>query len=275
MMDAIFAVNSKQFTAGELIFDLLKLKTWQSMRYGGKMKSLLNKVSKLRQRLKANSGKGFTLIELLVAIVILSLVVFPTMQVFITATKTNSKSRTELQATITANSVLESAKAFSIRVFHEQCNGNISSFGLLAGKTENGATKSFAESGGSAGTLVLDTDNTYKIVTGQTFVADTLDVKSEYSYAINGIVQSNNTYDAVVVLKEAEYQDVDLKSTADGTASTYKETDVNGTYSNYNKKFDITVYVYKHASTPVYVGASSLDDNCLVKITGNKLDNAQ
>jgi type II secretory pathway pseudopilin PulG len=224
------------------------------------------------------------LVELLVAIAVLALVVFPTMEVFITATKTNSKSRTELQATITANSVMEGVESINISDVHSQCNGDLKSFSIVAGRTQNGVTKSFADSGGTAGTLTQDSSGNYQIVTGQTFVPDTLSTKSTYSYAINGIWQSNNSYDAVVILEESDYNDLDadgkdtgvkIKSSADSAAATFTESSVSATYSSYTKMFNITVYVYKHEDTPVYVGTSSLEDNCLVKLTGNKRDQAK
>ncbi len=242
---------------------------------------MIEKFKKFRKKLKENSNKGFTLVELLISIAILSLVVFPVFEVFVTATKTNSKSRTELQATLTANSVLESSKAFSIRVFHEQCAANYntvskSKFTLVAGEQSGGTVKSLLDAGGTAGILKLGDDGKYKLVqnSGEAFTADSLSVKSVYMYGVNGIKQSHNYYDAVVVFSECEYQDTEMTG-ANGNSVNYKESDSNGNYSDYNKKFDITVYVYKHQDTPVYVGATDLNENALLKITGNKLDNAQ
>lgn len=227
-----------------------------------------------REKMKAKGNQGFTLVELLVAIVILSLVVVPTMTVFITATKSNSKARTELQATITANSVLESAKAFSLYVFDQQCNtiytsSNASKFALIAGTT----TDSFVSSayGGTVGTVVFDgtkVDSVEKRDSTTPFV----ERDSKYAYALNGIKQSSSTYDALIVFEEADYQDVEING------STFTEGDVGTVYAEYNKEYTITIYVYKHNKTgnPEYIGKDlAVDDGALVVITGSKIDPAR
>ncbi|MGN0164975.1 MAG: prepilin-type N-terminal cleavage/methylation domain-containing protein [Lachnospiraceae bacterium] len=231
-----------------------------------------NSVPERKSRQKKSDG-GFTLVELLVAIVVLALVVVPTMTVFVTATKSNSKARTELQATITANSVLESAKAFSIYVFDVQCNttytsSNESQFTLIAGT----ASDSFVSSsyGGTVGTVEWDGDEVKAI-----FKRDAANPFQEradkYAYAINGIKQSNSTYDAIIVFEAQPYQDVDINGT------TYTEADVNSEYGTYNKEYKISVYVYKHNGTsPEYIGKdfSGDDHGALVVINGSKIDSA-
>lgn len=225
-----------------------------------------------RQKMKAGGNQGFTLVELLVAIVILSLVVVPTMTVFITATKSNSKARTELQATITANSVLESAKAFSLYIYDKQCNtiysdGNADKFTLIAGTT----TSSFVSSsyGGTVYTVVFDgtkVDSIKKRDATEPFV----ERDSKYAYALNGIKQSQSTYDALIVFEEADYQDVEING------STFTEGDVGTVYAEYNKEYTITIYVYKHSASPAYIGKDlAADSGALVVITGSKIDPAR
>lgn len=234
-----------------------------------KIKKIFQKNDK-KNKIK-NDNRGMTLVELLVAIAILTLIVFPTMQVFVAATKANSKARTELQATVTANSVLESAKAFSIYVYDKQCNtvytaANAGTFSLMAGTT----TDSFVSSayGGTVGSVELDggvVKNVYKRSTAFTESAES------YAYAINGVKQTNNTYDVVIVFDKADYRDVEI-NTSGGTIS---KDEVESIYPKYNKVYDISIYVYRHESTPAYIGKNlSSNSGALVEITGSKFDSA-
>lgn len=242
------------------------------------MKKLLRKFSEAKkvktENLKASSNKGFTLVELLVAIAVLALVVVPTLSVFVAATKSNSKARTELQATITANSVLESAKAFTIYSIDQQCNtvytdANASQFTLLAGTT----TESFVSSayGGEVGTVIFDSNDNVTIESvGKRNASITFSERAEkYAYYISGIKQSNSTYDAVIIFDELDYQDVEI----DGSVIT--ESDIQGIYDDYNKKYAIKIYVYKHSDSPAFIGKDPAnDENVLVKIEGSKVDRA-
>lgn len=56
------------------------------------------------------NNQGFTLIELIIAIIILGIVVTPFLHAFMTSTKLNVKSRTNSQATVIAQNVLEGLK---------------------------------------------------------------------------------------------------------------------------------------------------------------------
>lgn len=227
---------------------------------------------KRKKSINENSNKGFTLVELLVAIVILSLVIVPTLSVFVTATKANSKARVELQATITADSVLESAKSFSLYVYSVQCNKAYSStnyddFTLIAGST----TKSLMELGGTCGQISFDESDASKCIVQAPTKGNTFEPgQDRYAFAINGIKQSNSTYDALVVFEKAEYQAVSI----DG--SSYTESDVQSEYGSYNKEYAITVYVYKHEDTPAYVGKDLNGKmGALETITGSKMDSAK
>lgn len=229
--------------------------------------------AKRKIRCTENSNKGFSLVELLVAIVILSVVVVPTMTVFITATKSNSKSRIQLQGTITANSVLESAKSFSLYVYSNQCNkaytsSNQNEFTLIAGTT----TQSLMAIGGTCGEVKLDTTSEagksliLAPSKGNTFAKEA----DQYIFAINGIPQSNSKYDALIVYDKNDYQEVSL-----GGSNKYTESNVKSEYDNYNKEYEITVYIYKHEDTPAYVGKDLKGDmGALITITGSKIDSA-
>lgn len=241
------------------------------------------------KKLRESSDKGFTLVELLVAIAILSIVVFPTMQVFITATKTNTRARTELQATITADSVLESAKSFSIYTFDNQCkkvyDSNGTDFKLLAGKVVGGSEQKFTSAayGGTVGVVIFESDGkTVKEVkknTSEAFKSIDKFLTGEtvrYAYAINGIKQSRQIFDAVVIF---EHND-ELKNDTTISGSVYNSSDANSVASSndavYNYEFKISVYVYKHAEVPEYVGKNLYDgaSDAIALINGSKLDSA-
>lgn len=227
---------------------------------------------KQKKRCNENGNKGFSLVELLVAIVILSVVVVPTMTVFITATKSNSKSRIQLQGTITANSVLESAKSFSLYVYSNQCNKTYSSsnygeFTLVAGST----TQSLMALGGTCGEVKLDTTSQAgkSLVLAPSKGNNFTKEADQYIFAINGIQQSNSKYDALIVFEKNNYQEVSVGG------STFSESNVEQAYNEYNKEYEITVYVYKHEDTPAYVGKDLNGDmDALITLTGSKLDSA-
>jgi prepilin-type N-terminal cleavage/methylation domain-containing protein len=227
------------------------------------MKRIFEKIRKSRQKLKSKSNKGFTLVELLVAMVILSVVIFPTLQVFVTATKVNANSRARLQANITGDSVLESAKSFSLYSFNSQCvnltSASSSKFSLVAGAEGRVDALKYA-----GGTIAWDENYTF-VPADYTTDADGNKVYHSYMYAINKIRQSKSYYDAVIVFQEVEYTDASVTPMV-------SEEQVSSVYSYYNKKFDITVYVYKHSDDPVYIGATDLSENAVVVLTGSKLD---
>lgn len=63
---------------------------------------------------KKNQNAGFSLIELLVAITILLIVTIPILHSFITASKTNAKAKKIMQATSTAQNIMEELKAYTL-----------------------------------------------------------------------------------------------------------------------------------------------------------------
>ena len=221
-------------------------------------------------------NRGFSLVELLVAIAVLSIVVLPTLKVFVTSTKTTSKSRTELQANISAQSVLESANAFSIYVFDTQCNktyndGNASSFNLMAGT----AGTSFVSSsyGGTVGTVVFEEGKIKEVTKAATGFRETAE---QYAYAINGIDQSGNKFDAVVVFtKNADSDNREVSIGSGSVSASSAKSIANSSNAVFNLKYDVTVYIYKHADTPAYIGKDpAADSEVLVTLTGSKLDAA-
>lgn len=253
-------------------------------------------IKKIKDKNRFNN-QGFTLVELLVAIAVLALVVFPTMEVFIAATKTNSNARTELQATITANSVLESSKAFSIYSYYKQCNktydgSGSDGFDLIAGRKVGGSIVNFTDStnyGGTAG--VISYDSASKKVTSCTASnSNTFTEKAGvYYFALNGIMQSNQKFDAVVIFEKQPVNDVTMNTTGlKGTYTSNKAEQVaDSSNASFNFEYNISIIVYKHDSTPMYMGKDIMgiaipkgkpghvdDSDAIAIIHGSKLDNA-
>ena len=219
---------------------------------------------KIKKRKKTGQQKngGFTLVELLVAIVILAMVMMPISRLFITAGSINNKGRKEQQANITANSVLESARAFAIYEFDKQCRANTaSSFKLIAAKDNSAFSSSVFTQYDSTNTTPLATNF---VVSGQT-----------YAYKINGLTQNKSKYDAVVIFEKDAYQTVKTDS-----STSISESDVSGKFATYNKQYNIRVYIYEHGtdvSSEDYTmpDGKPVKGNALVVLTGSKLDNAQ
>lgn len=262
------------------------------------MSEKIMKMFSRRKRRMKNPGKsngGFTFVELLVAVIILTTVIVPVLQVFISATKTNTKARTELQASITASSVLESAKSFSLYVFDSQCNlHNTNTFSLVAGQIrDDGSVIKLLKAGGDCAQLKFQSasasdSNYWKIKstmsttdwndTTTTFVSKANDTVNNpthrYGYIITGIYQTNNRYDAIITFEKAPYQEV----TVNGNA--FKEENAKSVTSMYNKTYNITVYVFKHNKDgkSAYQGLDLTDKaqlenlNFEVKMTGSKVD---
>ena len=262
------------------------------------MRKFLKKLKMFKER--ANDNKGFTFVELLCASVILALIVAPALQLFLFATKTNSKARTELQADITASSVLESARSFSIYAYDAKCNADYSSvdpktFTLLAGQYDGSGFKTLMElSDTSCYQVKFKSDNTdsddYYVIESVSKQAGSIKTKGKtsgggskidddlaigdrcrYAYVINGIKQTNNTYDAVVVFEKFKYQNLEI------SGNTFTESDVSW-LSQYNKNFKITVLVYRakdRGSDKSYIGKDvSKKNTALVRVEGSKLDPA-
>ena len=213
-------------------------------------------------------NRGFTLTELLVSVVILSIIVFPTMQALIASTKMNNEARKKLQATVTADSVLESAKAFSIHEYYKQCN-DLKTFVVLANMD---STKKM-------GQYVFGSDDPNNLayeavigVNGASLPFD--DTANHYAFYINGIKQSKGMYDAVIVFEKRDYQDVAVGTTQ------INEAQVNSRYRSsdgiMNYKYDITVYIYPHdKSKPNNTHLKSghiQTTGYLAKTKGSKLD---
>jgi len=225
-------------------------------------KRIYEKMKKRKEKMRANNG-GFTLVELLVAIVILAMVMMPISRLFITAGGINNKARKEQQANITANSVLESARAFAIYEFDKQCRANAASgFKIVAGKSTSDFSSSVFTGYDNANTAALATSF---VAAGQT-----------YAYKINGLTQNKSLYDAIVIFEKNDYQNVKIDAT-----NSIGESEVSSKFNTYNKRYDIRVYIYEHGAdvSSETFGTDSkgnyVKGNALVVLTGSKLDNAQ
>ena len=67
------------------------------------------------------NNAGFSLVELLIAIVILSIIVVPLLHSFVTAARTNAKSRNTMHATAIAEDVMEQFEAHTLEEMADTC----------------------------------------------------------------------------------------------------------------------------------------------------------
>jgi len=225
---------------------------------------MLNDVYEKEKKVELLNNKGFTLVELLVAIVILAMVMMPISRLFITAGGINSKARREQQANITANSVLESAKAFPLTEFYNQCKANnASSFTLIASKDNSQFSSA----------VFTQYDNTNTATLATSFAES----NQTYAYRINGLLQNKSLYDAIVIFEKVPFKNVKIDNT-----NYISETDVSGIFSDnklegvYYKQYAIRVYVYEHgADVSSEAFSKTSKGNALVMLTGSKLDSAK
>ena len=229
---------------------------------------------KIKKTLSPDDNKGFTLIELLVAISILAIVLVPLSQIFIAATKTNSKSRRELQSTLTANSLLEAASAYPISSFDTYARSN----------DADEFTKIFANIDSSkfkSGALEIEGTTTKK-TTGD------FEAKADYyAYYVEGLKQSNSTFDALIVFHKTD-NEVTIKNTAGNTVNIYTKSSktpgagtnfkVETKYKDAKAEYSITVFVYRHGvESEVYVGQNINEkgSKALIMSKGSKFDKAE
>jgi len=235
---------------------------------------LLEKIRKLKQSGKGN--RGFSLVEILVAVAILSISIIPIAAIFVGTTKVTSKSRTKLQATLTADSVIEAAKANSVFMFDKQCRlpDGDSGFKLLT----NSITEGFV--GGTYAPIRVTYDG------NNTLIAQNNGDKSgsftknadQYAFLIKGIKQSHSTYDAIIIFKKQEMQSIVAKDKKSSTATSAYMLDT-VFYPSYNWEYKLTAFVFKHTDGLSYKDSANLltDEQFgfITKIEGNKIDSAK
>ena len=234
------------------------------------IRRMIAKIKSKRKKGKEKKNGGFTLLELLAAITILAICAVPVVSVFTTAAKINKKAKIQQQAQITANSLMESAKAFSLFVFDRQCTNpsiNSTNFGIVASiSQESGVFK--------CGALQISSNK----VAGRYSMAYQ-ENQPIYAYFIEGLKQTNSLYDALIVFEKKEYKTLNL---TDGTNSAVVgEQGGSGvtlevkalSQGMYNMEYNIKVWVYKHDGEQPFLGQDiRVQGDALVMESGSKVE---
>ncbi|WP_455721960.1 type IV pilus modification PilV family protein [Agathobacter sp.] len=98
-----------------------------------------------------DDDRGITLVELIVSIAILAIIVLPFLNSFVTAARTNAKSRNELNATHLAENIMEGIEKNSMKSLAYQFNYPAEGFDIADGFDMSG-------NGSNSQELLLDTD---------------------------------------------------------------------------------------------------------------------
>lgn len=134
-------------------------------------------------------NRGVSLVEVIVAMAILAVVVAPTLKILVSSTRYNAKARERQKLTTSAESIMESFKAYTVDELMEQFNG-------IDGKTFTACQLDAAAT--MSGVEAVDID-----AAGNSIEA--------YDFALNGIVNEGKTYDAVIHVNKRYLPSVDSR----------------------------------------------------------------
>jgi prepilin-type N-terminal cleavage/methylation domain-containing protein len=156
-------------------------------------------------------NKGMSLVEVIISITILSVVIVPVLQALTTAMVYNSKARVRQNLTVTAESIMETFKGYSLESLETM----------------------FASSESVAGL----SDCTYNC---EKFLYDEIDGKKiyEYKFTITGFEQNGKSYNAVISVEpnvtKKVYESKDISTTTNAVFQSDRDYDKNLKNSMYN-----------------------------------------
>lgn len=138
-------------------------------------------------------NKGVSLVEVIVAMAILAVVAAPALKILVSSTRYNAKARERQKLTTSAESIMESFKAYTVDELMEQFNG-------INGKTFTACQMDAAASMSGVETVDID-------AAGNSAEA--------YDFALNGILNEGKTYDAVIHVNKRYLPGVDSRIASD------------------------------------------------------------
>lgn len=159
-------------------------------------------------------NKGVSLVEVVVAMAILAVVAAPTMKILVSSAKYNAKARERQKLTTSAESIMESFKAYTVDELMEQFNG-------VDGKTFTACQMDATAS--MSGIEGVDID-----AAGNSVEA--------YDFTLNGILNEDKTYDAVIHVNKRYLPNVDSRITSENGVVAF--TDINQ-YTDAVLKWDL------------------------------------
>ncbi len=180
---------------------------------------------KEKKQSKRVQNKGFTLIEVLIAMLVLAIIVTPFLRAFVTASKTNAKSRQLLRTTTISQNIMEEMKAYSLEDIARQFNGYGTDNSIVSNAesaweaTLNAADGTYTkvvtsqeaeESGGTVNASIIDAVDA--IGTGK-FVGQPTD---SYHFLMSNVAMQSAKYDVAIHVEKnvnsGSYELVDITS---------------------------------------------------------------
>lgn len=136
------------------------------------------------------NNKGMSLIELVVAITILTIAVIPLLHSFVLSAQYNLRARTKMRATVTAQTIMENFKAYTVEEICRQFDSNFSETFAI---DQDSITGLLEQVGGSSMVLKDPSDPSK----GYVFEPSADD---KYEYTIRGICYESSRFDAKIEL---------------------------------------------------------------------------
>lgn len=162
-----------------------------------------------KDKKQGQQNKGFTLLEVLVAITILSIIVVPLLQAFVTSAGVNAKARREMNATSVAENVIEELKAGTLEDTALQFNGaaeggftemtdagNLSEVIKYTDAVNGTYTYGAPDSSKTTYPSVMDTDPSVEN-TKMEFVGQT---SNEYHFQMKSVKMDSSSFDVAIHL---------------------------------------------------------------------------
>lgn len=139
-------------------------------------------------------NKGMTLVEVMAAITILAVVTIPFLNSFLASARSNQKAGTLLRATTVAQNLMESVEAFSLEEICTQMNQEVTASKLYLPDGYEAHYELENVTGEKSGKIV---DGKYEFVETNS---------NTYCFAIQGIQEGEQKYDARIVIDASGYR---------------------------------------------------------------------
>lgn len=252
---------------------------------------------------KEESNKGFTLIEIIVSIAVLSLLMIPILNNYVSTSKVNNLSEQYQKAATLGQNLVEAVKTKSVKdmamMFYgaetfQLLNSNLNGFSD-AYQMDSYADEGYGEYNVSASTYTRielgDADSSVKASgTPPDYEFDPPDGKGTYHFAIENIKDGETTFDAVITLSAEAYRDSSYGESMnkykmpelqildpnvvtildlEGATTTWSDDTLSASYDNSNKTDNQAFSDFKniHLSQVSYYYSLSEDDRNALGLT--------
>lgn len=173
----------------------------------------------MRKKSGQLNNNGMSLVEVIIAVVILSLVMIPLLQTFVSAARFTARARERQRVTTVVQSIMEGFKAYDIEDLCMQFNGAepFLLYGAVDGYNEIGIPS--VDNTGAAAVFIPHTDNSYQ-------------------FAVRGLLVDGKKYDAQIeVTPYPGYNMTSVDNINQYLDAVYRQ-DAQQDYENYDKILD-------------------------------------